>query len=281
MQDTQQDKTTVYHDAPLGKATVYVETYTPDLLFPIPRALARDKIGIELASLPFEGVDFWNGFELSWLNPKGKPEIALVEFSFNCHAPKIVESKSLKLYLNSFTQSQYESLNAVEKIIEKDLSEATEGAVKVKLIPLHSEKNFKIDKFKGICLDQLDIETDCYQVNAEFLQTTPENIEESLYSDLLKSNCLATGQPDWGSLMIHYRGPKIDREGLLKYIISFRKHSGFAEHCIEQIFCEIQTRCKPTHLTVYARYTKRGGLDINPFRSNFENPPENLRHVRQ
>ncbi len=271
------------HEAPLGKSTVYIENYSPDLLYPILRSLARDKTGIDHSSLPFDGIDIWNGFELSWLNPKGKPEIALIEFYFPCKSPKIVESKSLKLYLNSFNQSLFESIDAVAKTIEKDLLEATEGPVLVKLHSLHTNTDTKIVKFDGICLDNLDIEVNCYMVNPDFLKTThPEkHVEESLYSDLLKSNCLATGQPDWGSLLIRYKGAKIDREGLLKYIISFRQHSGFAEHCVEQIFCDILSRCKPTHLTVYARYTKRGGLDINPFRSNFESPPANLRHVRQ
>lgn len=273
----------MYQNAPLGKATVYVETYSPDLLYPIPRSLARDKTGIDSSALPFDGIDIWNGFELSWLNPKGKPEIALIELHFPCKSPKIVESKSLKLYLNSFNQSSFESMDAVAKTMENDLSEATEGPVKVALHSIYSDRNPKIAKFDGICLDHLDIEIDCYQVNPNFLTTShPEKpVEESLFSDLLKSNCLATGQPDWGSLLIHYKGPKIDREGLLKYIISFRQHSGFAEHCVEQIYCEILSRCKPTHLTVYARYTKRGGLDINPFRSNFEAPPANLRQIRQ
>lgn len=270
-------------ESPLGKMTLYVENYSKELLFPIPRSLAREKTGIDSRSLPFIGDDIWNGYELSWLNLKGKPVIALIEFHFSCLSPNIVESKSLKLYLNSFTQSAFESFESVAKIIESDLSEATESAVKVKLYPHKSEEKNHIGHFAGFCLDQLDIATDCYQVNTQFLQISTEEtaVEESLYSDLLKSNCLATGQPDWGTLLIRYTGPKINREGLLKYIISFRRHAGFAEHCVEQIFCDILNKCLPQKLTVYARYTKRGGLDINPFRSNFESSVENLRQVRQ
>lgn len=270
-------------NAPLGKTTTYIETYAPDQLFPIPRSMARDKIGIDSEILPFNGVDIWNGFELSWLNPKGKPEVALIELRFSCLSAKIVESKSLKLYLNSFNQSTFESMAIVEQIIAKDLSDATEAAVEVKLTPLRSAQPHLIGKFPGLCLDDLDIETDCYTVNTNFLKISLSgtDVEETLYSDLLKSNCLATGQPDWGSLLIRYRGPKIEHEGLLKYIVSFRQHSGFAEHCVEQIFNDLTECCQPVQLTVYARYTKRGGLDINPFRSNFETALENVRLVRQ
>lgn len=266
--------------SPLGQATTYTELYSPGLLFPIPRSMARDKIGMK-EPLPFEGVDLWGGYELSWLNPKGKPEIALADFSFPCHSLNIVESKSFKLYLNSFNQSQFSSLEEVQRVIQTDLSTAIKAQVEVNVFSPSEMKNQAWQEFRGVCLDDLDVETNIYQVNPDFLLTSSEYCEEILFTNLLKSNCLATGQPDWGSLMVHYCGPKIDRAGLLKYFISFRRHSGFAEHCVEQIFHEIQMRCQPKKLTVYARYTRRGGLDINPFRSNFEKPPQNLRQVRQ
>jgi 7-cyano-7-deazaguanine reductase len=266
--------------SPLGQATVYVETYSPGLLFPIPRALARDKIGL-IAPLPFDGRDIWSGYEISWLNIKGKPEIAMAEFLFPCTSLNVIESKSFKLYLNSFNQSPFNSFDEVKKILQMDLSAASGSDVAVDLFPLSQSRIKCLDEFSGICLDSLDVETDIYHVDTNLLVTTPEYVEETVYTNLLKSNCLATGQPDWGSLLVRYAGPKIDHEGLLKYFISFRRHSGFAEHCVEQIFNDIWTKCCPRRLTVYARYTRRGGLDINPFRSNFEKAPANCRHYRQ
>lgn len=256
-------------ESQLGKKTEYIQTYSPQLLFPVPRKLARDKIPLSEA-LPFQGVDIWNGFELSWLNPKGKPEIAMAEFQFPCETLNVVESKSFKLYLNSFNQTHFESFDQMEKMIYRDLVQVVQGEIHIRLIPVSEFHLLKINDFTGTCLDLLDIETDTYRVNANFLTTKDTYREETLYSHLLKSNCMATGQPDWGSILIRYKGDKIDHEGLLKYIISYRNHVGFAEHCVEQIYCDILNRCRPKHLTVYGRYTKRGGLDINPFRSNFE-----------
>lgn len=265
-------------NCPLGQKSLYLETYSPDLLFPILRALGREKISLP-DPLPFDGVDLWNGYELSWLNLKGKPEIALAQFTFPCNSSFIVESKSFKLYLNSFNQSHFESMESVQKIIQKDLSSVIQAPVEVKVFTPSDEKHLK--DLPGFCLDRLDIEINEYQVNPELLSILPENVEETLYSNLLKSNCLATGQPDWGSLWIHYKGKKINHEGLLKYIISFRKHSGFGEHCGEQIFWDIWNRCQPEKLSIYVRYTRRGGLDINSFRSNFESIPFNGRQPRQ
>jgi len=268
------------HDSPLGQTTVYVETYTPELLFPIARAGVRHKIGITHA-LPFDGVDIWNGYEISWLNLKGKPEIALGEFYIPCTSSHLVESKSLKLYLNSLNQTHFESLEAVQKTIQEDLSQATQSSVVVHLCPLSQLKGKTLEDFSGICLDLLDIEMNHYSYDPTLLKTNPPHVEETVYSHLLKSNCLATGQPDWGSVYIHYAGQQINHEQLLKYIISFRRHAGFAEHCVEQIFQDLSSQCHPAQLTVYARYTRRGGLDINPFRSNFEKHPSNLRQFRQ
>jgi 7-cyano-7-deazaguanine reductase len=265
-------------ESPLGQKTVYVETYSPEQLYPIPRTLARDKLGLE-GTLPFKGVDQWTGFELSWLNSKGKPEIALAEFTFPYNTPHVVESKSFKLYLNSFNQSKFDSVDEVRDVMQKDLSEAAGGPVDVKLYSINTE--IHTFTFKGICLDDLDIETDVYSPYPQFLTATPGLVEETVFSHLVKSNCLATGQPDWGSVLIKYKGPKIHHEGLLKYIISLRRHAGFAEHLVEQIYMDILTYCKPEKLTVYGRYTRRGGLDINPFRSNFESAPLNKRLARQ
>lgn len=267
-------------DSLLGKTTEYINTYTPDLLFPVSRRLARDKTDIP-HELPFGGVDIWTGFELSWLNPKGKPEIALIELSIPCTTPNIVESKSLKLYLNSFNQSHYSSIEEVKHIIQTDLQKIIQAPLSVHLHALTHAKPLVTEEFSGICLDDLDIGTNTYEVHPEFLKVSPLHVQETLYSNLLKSNCMATGQPDWGSILIHYEGPKINHEGLLKYIISYRNHVGFAEHCVEQIYCEILQYCQPQRLTVYGRYTRRGGLDINPFRSNFEQAPKNRRHIRQ
>lgn len=267
--------------SPLGKATVYKQTYSPELLCPIPRTLGRDKIGVA-SPLFFNGIDVWSGFELSWLNQRGKPEIAMAEFRFPCTTPFIVESKSFKLYLNSFNQSSFESFDAVREILEKDLGQAAGGNVDVCLIPPSGFRSWApINDFSGINLDLLDIDTATYDLYPDFLTTTDLAVEETLYSHLLKSNCLATGQPDWGSVQVRYKGKKIDHEGLLKYIISFRNHSGFAEHCVERMFCDLTARCKPECLSVLVRYTRRGGLDINPFRSNFEELTFRGRQPRQ
>lgn len=267
-------------ESPLGQTTVYVETYSPEQLFPISRNLARDKLQLG-DPLPFKGLDLWTGYEISWLNLRGKPEIAMAHFSFPCTSPNVVESKSFKLYLNSFNQSQFSSFEEVKNIMQRDLSRAAGENVDVDLFPLSQLPSTALEEFSGICLDVLDVETTTYEVHPDFLKTSGTFVEETLYTNLLKSNCLATGQPDWGSVLVRYAGPKIDHEGLLKYFISFRRHSGFAEHCVEEIYRALLTKCRPERLTVYGRYTRRGGLDINPFRSNFETPPENRRQFRQ
>ena len=268
-------------DSPLGQPTFYVEKYSSDLLFPLPRSLGRDKIGLT-NNLPFHGVDLWNGYELSWLDLKGKPLIALVVIEYSSESANIVESKSLKLYFNSFNQTHFDCMESVKKVIQSDLTKIIGSNVSVDLYLPHQFEEKTLTEFDGSCLDDLDIETNCYHVESKFLTNESEEIvEEALYSNLLKSNCLATGQPDWGSILIRYTGPKISHEGLLKYIISYRNHQGFHEHCVEQIFNDILNQCAPTKLTVFARYTRRGGLDINPFRSNFERAPKNLRQMRQ
>jgi len=261
------DRTDNLSQSPLGKKQTYISTYSPTLLFPLPRVDKRREIGIK-EPLPFKGFDLWTAFELSWLNNNGKPEVGIAEFHIPCESINIIESKSFKLYLNSFNQTAFDSTQTVKQALEKDLSEKTEAVVKVFIHPLYTFTNDIISTFDGECLDNLDICCDTYQTQPDYLKSnTAEIVSEVLYSDLLKSNCLVTGQPDWGSVQIAYTGPKIDRSGLLKYIVSFRNHNEFHEQCVERIFFDTLSRCKCRNLTVYARYTRRGGLDINPIRS--------------
>jgi len=267
--------------SPLGKETTYTCEYQRDLLFPISRKSKRDEIHVP-DRLPFKGVDLWNAYELSWLNTKGKPAVALGEFILPCESPNIIESKSLKLYLNSFTNTIFDSIENVRNIIQSDLSEFACADVQVKIISIEQFTENRIQSFNGFCLDTLDVECNQYVVETDFLQTENTIVSETVYSNLLKSNCLVTGQPDWGSVQIQYKGKKIQHEGLLKYLVSFRNHNEFHEQCVERIFMDIMQKCQPEQLTVYARYTRRGGLDINPFRSTEKGfPDEVARQCRQ
>jgi len=251
----------------LGKKAEYDPHYNPGKLFPIPRKVKRDEIGVP-DKLPFFGFDLWNHYEVSWLNENGKPIVALAEIQYGCDTPYIIESKSMKLYFNSFNNTKFNNEESVKEIIKKDLEKNVGGLVSVNIFPLNTLNENKLyPNFEGECLDNLDIECSSYEVQPTFLKTENELVEEILFSNLLKSNCLVTNQPDWGSLQISYKGNKIDREGLLRYIVSFRNHNEFHEQCIERIFIDIMTHCKPDELTVYGRYTRRGGLDINPYRS--------------
>lgn len=271
------------HASPLGKATEYQSRYAPELLFPIPRQLKRSEIGIDDSALPFVGEDLWNAYELSWLNAKGKPVVAVGTFRVPADSPNLIESKSFKLYLNSFNQSSFESVEAVAQTMARDLSAAAGRPIAVALQPLASAPTAAIGIPAGIALDDLDIACDRYQPAPELLTTQAGAIlEETLYSHLLKSNCLVTGQPDWAMVVIRYRGRPIDRAGLLRYIVSFRNHNEFHEQCVERIFTDLLARCRPEALAVHARYTRRGGLDINPFRSTGDFPaPDNTREIRQ
>ncbi len=267
--------------SPLGKKTTYATQYQRDLLFPIARHSNRTEIGIAHA-LPFKGVDIWNAYEISWLNEKGKPIVALGEFVLPCHSPNIIESKSLKLYLGSFSNTKFNSVEVLSETIRQDLSAAAGAAVQVKIIPIKNFSPIALKNFSGICLDDLDVACDTYVVTPQFLSTENSIVSEIVYSDLLKSNCLVTGQPDLGSVQIRYSGKKIQHAGLLKYLVSFRNHNEFHEHCVERIFVDIMRVCQPEKLTVHACYTRRGGLDINPFRSTEnEFPLETARQSRQ
>lgn len=267
----------------LGQKTEYASQYDRTLLQPVPRALNRDGLGIT-ENQPFTiGADIWTAYEISWLNEKGLPQVAIADIYLDYQSQNLIESKSFKLYLNSFNQSKFADFNAVQQTMQRDLSECAQGDVTVRLNPVSIYNSQKIDHLQGYCIDEQDIEITSYEFNADWLKdcVSDEIVEEKLVSHLLKSNCLITNQPDWGTLHIHYVGRKIDHEKLLRYVVSFRQHNEFHEQCVERIFCDLMHYAKPEKLTVYARYTRRGGLDINPFRSNFENLPENLRLARQ
>ncbi|MDR2506445.1 MAG: NADPH-dependent 7-cyano-7-deazaguanine reductase QueF [Candidatus Accumulibacter sp.] len=258
-------------DSPLGKSVHYVDHYAPELLFSIARSTARHEIGVT-DTLPFTGEDVWNAYELSWLGPKGKPVVALGRFRVPAGTPNLIESKSLKLYLNSFNQTSFPNEDAVRSLLAKDLSAAAGGKVGVEIFSRASGAAFAPPE--GDSLDVLDIDCGTYSPAPEFLRVLDGPVvEKTVHSRLLKSNCPVTCQPDWGTLVIRYRGNPIDAPGLLRYIVSFRKHNSFHEHCVERIYCDILRRCAPEALAVHARYTRRGGLDINPFRSNGEFPP--------
>ncbi len=268
---------------PLGKHSVYKTEYDPDLLCPFPRQIKRDVIGVT-GDLPFGGYDIWNAFELSWLNLKGKPVVAIGEFHIPCESPNLIESKSFKLYLNSFNQTRFAAFEQVEERMIADLSAAAGAKVRVRLLDSDQFITEQILSLPGICIDDLDIEINEYSLDPSLLEdaTDPQQlVTEELHSHLLKSNCLVTSQPDWGSVLIRYHGSRIEREPLLRYLISFRQHNEFHEQCVERIFVDLMRYCRPEKLTVYARYTRRGGLDINPFRSNFETRIANLRLARQ
>ena len=266
----------------LGKATSYHGGYDRGLLFPLARADNRVHIGVR-EPLPFYGVDVWNAYELSWLDQRGKPHVALAEFRVPASSPNIIESKSFKLYLNGFAPERLADASALQAILLRDVSAAAGCAVGVTLREAQAARHALAD-LPGATLDDQDVAIDCYgPPHADFLHAREEApiISETLVSHLLRSNCPVTGQPDWGSVQIAYRGAPIEHAGLLRYLISFRDHSEFHEHCVERIFMDLMRRCAPQQLSVYARYTRRGGLDINPFRSTTEARPDNVRTPRQ
>ena len=275
--------------SPLGKTSAYADQYDPSLLFPLARETQRSEIGIR-GSLPFLGADLWTAFELSWLNAKGKPQVAIAHITVPCESSHMVESKSFKLYLNSFNSTRMDSADAVRERLREDLSRAIWGGGTVKSsagVRLLLPELFECEPVKaleGLLIDRLDVDCDTYKPAPALLTAAfgEKPVDEVLVSDLLKSNCLVTGQPDWGSVQIRYSGPQIDQAGLLKYIVSFRNHNEFHEQCVERIYMDIMARCKPSRLMVYARYTRRGGLDINPWRSSHpQSPPANVRTARQ
>ena len=269
--------------SPLGKSSQYVATYTPSLLFPIPRATKWAELGLTAQTLPYQGVDFWNCFELSWLLPSGKPVVAIGEFCIAADSPNIIESKSFKLYLNSLNQTPFASVGELEACLVKDLSAAAGKPVGVRVRSLQDVEAEGVVKLPGTCIDELDVSISAYDhPQPELLRCdVGQMIEESVHSHLLRSNCPVTGQPDWGSVCVQYHGAALDHASLLAYLVSFREHSDFHEQCVERIFMDLQRLLKPKKLTVFARYVRRGGLDINPYRSTEALPRENGRLVRQ
>ena len=270
--------------SPLGKAVAYAEHYDPSLLFPIPRQGKRAEIGLAEAALPFVGEDIWNAYELSWLDLRGKPVVALAHFIVPAVSPNLIESKSLKLYLNSFNQTRLAGVDELVATLTRDLSAAAGAPVLVHVAPLATRPQRPMGYPKGILLDGLEIDVDLYTPEPALLSadTSRAPVTETLYSHLLKSNCLVTGQPDWAMLVVRYTGAPIDREGLLRYIISFRQHNEFHEQCVERVFVDILRQCQPGALSVFARYTRRGGLDINPYRRTPGMPvPAPFAEIRQ
>ncbi len=273
----------------LGKVSAYVDQYDASLLFPIPRAPKRAEIGIA-GTVPFFGADMWTAFELSWLNARGKPQVALAHITIPCESLNIIESKSFKLYLNSFNNTHFADLAEVQARLRTDLSEAVwrggpvQSSVGVKILLPELFDQEPVHELDGLSLDRLDIECSLYKPAPELLTAAfdEQPVSEVLTSRLLKSNCLVTGQPDWGDVQISYSGPQIEQGGLLQYLVSFRNHNEFHEQCVERIFMDIWRRCQPVKLAVYARYTRRGGLDINPFRTSHPQAlPRNIRTARQ
>ena len=277
------------HESQLGKASAYADQYAPELLYPIPRSAKRLELGLT-DTLPFLGADMWTAFELSWLGPRGKPQLALAHITVPCESSHIIESKSLKLYLNSYNNTVFADAAAVLTRLRADLSEAAwrgavvQSSVGVRLLVPELFDREPVQELDGLSLDRLDVECRQYTPAPELLRTAVDEppVTEVLTSRLLKSNCLVTGQPDWGSVQIRYNGAAIDQEGLLQYLVSFRNHHEFHEQCVERIFMDIWQRCQPHKLAVYARYTRRGGLDINPCRTSYAQAlPPNVRTARQ
>ncbi len=273
----------------LGRAVPYADQYDPSLLYPISRAPKRAEIGVP-HQVPFMGADLWTAYEVSWLNARGKPQVALAQITVPCESPNIVESKSIKLYLNSFNNTRLDDVSQLLGHLRADLSEASwrgtdqNGSVGVRLIAPEQFDQQAVHELDGVNLDRLDLECSQYTPAPELLTAAfdEQPVTETLASNLLKSNCLVTGQPDWASLQISYSGPQIDQAGLLRYIVSFRNHNEFHEQCVERIYMDLWRHCRPTKLTVYARYTRRGGLDISPWRTSHPQAlPPNIRTARQ
>jgi len=267
--------------APLGHPTDYPDTYDASLLFAVPRAPQRAEIGIG-AALPFTGADVWTAYEHTWLDVAGKPAVAIVSFAVPVSSPAIVESKSVKLYLGSYAQSRFAGAADVAARIERDLSAATGAPVAISLVPQRDFAKARIAELTGESIDGIEVAVDRYDVDASLLSAGHGDVRETLRTDLFRSVCPVTNQPDYASIAIAYAGPRIDRAALLRYVVSYRHHAGFHEHCAERIFADLVARCGCRELTIEARFTRRGGLDINPFRTNVGAPlPPNVRTPRQ
>jgi 7-cyano-7-deazaguanine reductase len=269
-------------ETPLGKETRYPEHYAPELLFPIPRADGRSQIGLNRAAgLPFYGEDLWNAYEISWLDPTGKPAVAVMEIRVPITSPFLVESKSMKLYLNSFNMSRYPSTDEMAAVVTDDLSRAFGAPVSAAIVAAEDFGRMALGEPPGKCLDGVTPKSAGYTVAPGCLTCEPVAVSEAWFSRLFRSVCPVTGQPDWGTVAIDYTGPRIDPAGLLGYLISYRRHAGFHENCVERMFMDISRRCRPTELSVAARFMRRGGLDINPVRTSAPTMVKNIRDPRQ
>lgn len=265
---------------PLGQSSVYPQQYAPELLYKILREDKRRELDKQHTHT--YGEDIWNLYEVSWLNPNGLPQVAIGEIRITANSLYMPESKSLKLYLNSLNQQIFNSLTEVQQTIQQDLAALVQSSVQVCLLPLDKADD-AISRLHGKLIDHANTKIEQYQYCPQLLENAIGNqqVEEMLVSHLLRSNCLITQQPDWGTIQIKYQGKQIDHSKLLQYLVSFRLHNEFHEQCVERIFADIKSYCMPNKLTVYARYSRRGGIDINPWRSNFEKTQPNLRLVRQ
>ena len=269
------------HDAPLGHPTSHPDQYAPSLLFAVPRAAQRAALGLG-HPLPFTGVDVWTAYELTWLDPQGKPQIALATLEVPIESPALIESKSMKLYLASFAQTRLAGMTAVAAAIGHDLPKAAGAPVAVALRGPSAFGVQAIRELAGESIDDLPVACDAYDVEPALLSARGEIVSETLTSRLFRSVCPVTAQPDIASVQVAYRGPRIDRASLLRYVVSYRCHAGFHEHCVERMFVDILARCRCEQLTIAARFTRRGGLDINPFRTNAGvSSPDNVRTARQ
>jgi 7-cyano-7-deazaguanine reductase len=267
--------------SPLGRAAIYAEGYDPGLLFAVERATQRALLQLG-ADLPFRGMDRWTAYELSWLDAHGKPQVAIATFGMPAESPRLVESKSVKLYLTALNQTRFASASEVAATIARDLSNATGATVAVTLTLPQDFATLRHAELTGECLDALPMVAERYELSPESLAADGPTVSESLFSRLFRSVCPVTGQPDYASVQLTYRGARIDRVGLLGYLVSFRRHPGFHEHCVERIFVDVWRRCQPQALSVYARFTRRGGIDINPYRTSGDEPsPPNARTAQQ
>lgn len=268
-------------NVPLVERPLQPDVYAPEALCAIPRRAGREQLGVH-GMLPFRGEDLWNAWELTWLDPAGKPRIATALFRVPADSANLIESKSLKLYLGSLAMTRFGSIDELTGVMAGDLSKVADARVDVQLsLPTAPSPRVVFD-LPGECIDDVKTPCDSWEVDPSLLRAADAgNVSEELHSHLLRSNCPVTGQPDMGSVLVRYRGPRIDRGALLRYLVSYRRHCAFHENCVERMFTDVKARCRPEHLTVYARYTRRGGIDINPFRSDFEEAAENLRLWRQ
>ncbi len=260
---------------PLGKAVAYPERYDPGLLVPLPRAENRRTLGLDPANLPFQGADIWNAYELSWLDERGLPQVARGRFIFPCTSPNLIESKSLKLYLNSLNQTPFIDASAVATCIGADLSQVAGVDIDVMVQPFAGMQEV-LEVPTGTCLDALDADCNQYDVDESLLRTLGAGgqfealVDEVLYTDLFRSRCPMTGQPDWATVTVCYQGPQIDHAALLRYLVSYRLHHDYHENCVERIYRDLMARCRPQSLSVEANFLRRGGLDINPVRASAE-----------